>query len=362
MATPGTLCFVIQSVDPYRFDFLNIFALPTGFEFRQRYDQRWVDPILRDGALAKLAGERVLVAFWDRATKRLVPVRFGQISEATPVGKVAYFRYDLGEFVRYAASPDARRAFLQQFNNDLHNHHGENKIDSTGALELCVFRLAVPLPESADATDLTQWGHALEEVASAECFASIEFLKIIGLREHNDAAASWASVADHSYKLKNNRTYQLRIMQFIPHANEALPPAPHDLDLHAFEDQIRVLRRRQRAVGKYDVLNFVFRTSGFLQGGETSVEIVPVEKEGDLSARNQPLHIPIRVAGPTPLAKLARLGVFAASLGVAIVPRLLGRSDTWITTVALVGLILSLVGVQQFLSVFEPFRTLRSGK
>src|SRR5438270_4938018 len=72
-------CFVIKAFEPYCFELLQLFSLPSGFLYRQRYDERWTDEHLR-GDIAQLMGKEVLVLFWDHVTKKLYPIRWGTIT------------------------------------------------------------------------------------------------------------------------------------------------------------------------------------------------------------------------------------------------------------------------------------------
>jgi hypothetical protein len=350
-ALPLAHCmFVIHSVDPYCYELGQIFALPNGFKYRHRYDERWVDASVRDN-LDAVAGQDVLVVFWNSETKKLLPLRWGKIENAQKVGRIHYFEYRLLEFVAYKNDAAQRQAQINAFNETFQGFHP----DIIGYGETG-FRASVLSSEAglsmlrADYDNLTNWGNVLDEAARASIFRGFEFLKIIDLQE----SGRKLNPIEGRYEIRSNRTYTLRVFQIIPNFQDSTI-RPHDIELNAFAEQIQILRRRQSAVGKYDILTFIFRPSRLRPADQTALELVPVH-DGLPQAQFQRLYIPVRMKADKAQSVARGVGVLA---GIALVflPLFFGVQDRPLTGyLGLMLFILSLTGGDGIRSIIEPFR------
>jgi hypothetical protein len=272
---PDQYCFVIHSVPPYCYEFYQIFALPSGFQYRQRYDERWVEHSLRND-LNTIIGKEVLIVFWNASTATLYPVRWGRVSTAQKVGRIFYFEYVLTDFVGYKADANARSAQILAFNDTFTGFHQEIVERTPPEIKTSVFATDVGqhLPRTTF-NDLTNWGNIVDAVAQAPVFKGMEFLKIIDLREGLEKTLA---PFGNGYQLRDRHTYRLRVFQIVPNPLET--SAPHDIELNSFVDQIQILRKRQTAVGKYDVLTYLFKLSGVPSGEQTAFEIRPASSIG----------------------------------------------------------------------------------
>ncbi len=347
--------FVIHSVEPYCYELEQIFALPTGFKYRHRYDERWVDDSLRNN-IEILIGQEVLIVFWNTETKKLLPIRWGTVENAQRVGRILYFEYRLGDFVAYKSDPAQRHSQVNAFNETFQGFHS----DVIGQGEYG-FRTSVMTSESgltlqrAEYDNLTNWGNVLDEAAKASVFRGFEFLKIIDIQDGVRKLAPNNGI----YELLSNKTYTLRIFQFIANPQYARIQ-PHDMDLNAFADQLQILRRRQTAVGKYDILTFIFRPGRLGAADQTGLELVPVHDGRFPQAQFQRLYIPVCMKAGKTESLLRGFGLIAGIV-LVFVPLFFGLTDRpWAGYIGLMLFILSLTGTDGVRSIIEPFRKHRT--
>src|SRR5690349_8653050 len=95
-ANVGPLVAVTGSQRPYIFDLPHLLSLPKGFEFRFRYRPRWVDEklvaqIVNHGET--FAGRQMVILFHSQDSKRLIPVRRGEVIAFESVGPMIFLRF-----------------------------------------------------------------------------------------------------------------------------------------------------------------------------------------------------------------------------------------------------------------------------
>lgn len=302
------LCFIVSSLRPYCFDFNEILALPAGFKYRNRFQTMWVEADLRQQIGPALAGRRVLVALRDADNNLIVPMRWGTITSAEPVGDIAYFEYLLGGLVKYSNPENVRQQEVVAYSDKFSQRHawlpgapGEPFRDPAVFWSDIGNTLG-----TADAGDLTAWGNAVAALVHAPAYRRIEFLKIVGLYAKD---GSVATVQDESYLVAPNSVYTLKVFQFVPDPGpeEALIP-PHAIKLNTFDDHIIALRRTQQAVGKYDMLKFVLRVRTLAPGERTEIEIPHCPDAATEGKASTSLYIPVEVR------QLSRLRVTIAAV------------------------------------------------
>ena len=102
-------------------------------------------------------------------------------------------------------------------------------------------------------------------------FENVEFLRILSIFEHPKDAKR-PEVEQGAWNLLEGATYTLRVVQFIPNGKKTRD-APNDISINADEAVIKVVRGRQRAVGKYDVLTFVIRVGAFVRSTYSLIDV-----------------------------------------------------------------------------------------
>jgi len=289
------LCFIIHANVPYAYDFNAILALPAGFRYRNRFDERWVDPNLREDVEAATSVE-VLLILRDQDANQLVPARWARIQLAQRIGRIYYFEYLLGDLVRYNPDEDKREEEIAQRTATLNQYHPALPGSAGQPLEApSVFRsVAGRQFPTAQAGDLTEWGNTVAAVARAKIFSRVEFLNVTGLFSLTGEPAQ--VYAEH-FVVRPATVYQLRVFQGVPvPGDEVLEP--HDIEIQTFTDHIVQLRARQRAVGKYDMLNFVLKTKRLAPRERSAIEIPLVPNRNGQNYAPSSLYHHMRLLSP----------------------------------------------------------------
>lgn len=335
-------CFIIHSAIPYCYDFNTILALPSGFRYRNRFDTPWVDPNLHQNITA-LVGERVLLILRDQENNRLIPVRWATINVAQQIGRIYYFEYLLGDLIAYESDDLGRTEQLNKATARFHKYHPELPGAAGHPLHApSVFRSAAGNALSTSpADDLTAWGAATSAVASADIFNRVEFLKVLGMFDLDNNPCP---VANESFLVRPNTVYQLRVFQTIPRPDSAGTTHPHDIEIECFEDHVVQLRARQRAVGKYDMLNFVLKTRRLPPQERSALQIPlrPDHIKGNFAPSS--LYIPLTATGRSARAVLLWTLAVAATLLLMFKPSLVPLDEDTVRNIATVIFVLLISG------------------
>jgi hypothetical protein len=315
------LCFIINSLPPYCYDFNEILALPSGFIYRNRFDIQWVQPQIRTNITSEV-GARVLLVLRDMPRARLVPARWATVTSVQLVGNVAYFEYELGDLIAYSQARDVITQEIIAITKKFHENHPwlpGNAGELLSEPSVLLSNLGNDLP-TRDAEDLSAWGNLVAAVSTADVFEGVEFLKIVGLTA---GARGAAKVVKRGYMVQPGKVYELRVFQTVPRPGEFAIPA-HGIDCNSFSANVELLRSRQHAVGKYDMLTFILRCKNLSAGERTAIEIphVPDAVTGGLARSS--LYIPL-TALPSPLwRRVAIVLLLVLSIGLTFRPELLG--------------------------------------
>lgn len=345
------LCFIIHSHQPYCFDLNEILALPSGLRYRNRFDNQWIQPNLRNN-IADLIGERVLILLRDVENNTLAPVRWGTITTVQSVGKIIYFEYLLGDLVEYDTAANVRQQEIIDRTATFAAEH--SWLPGTAGLPMAepsVFKSTAGSNfPTVEAADLTAWGNAISAIATAPIYRDIEFLKIVGLVGPN---GSEVEIINESYRVDPNTVYTLRVFQHVPNPTTQLLPA-HSIEVNTFSQHVVALRSKQRAVGKYDMLTFVLRVLNLSPGERTAMEIPHVPDAATNKQALTSIYLPL-VVRPARPARLALTGIILlASLVLMFFPKLTHLPDDLVRNVATVVFILTLTGPSRMLATIWP--------
>jgi len=345
-------CFIINSIDPYCWDINHILALPSGFSYRNRWRQKWVDPSLVDN-IQSLVSQRVLLILRDYDKDRLIPVRWGRISFAQRIGQVFYFEYDLENLVDYNADSNARTAEIDAFNRTfLERHPGmQRAVRQDIAPSVFVSRVGGTLRSAPD-IDLDKWGSVVSAVGEVDAYKGVEFLKIVEL---SSSHRERVNIRESKYELKPNTVYEMRIFQLVP--NPGGEVQPHDIELNTLADQILVLRGQQRAVGLYDMLRFIFKVQDVRPGETSFVEVrhTPHPTRGESAIPS--MYLPVAIKSQPRISYIIRLLVTIVTLVFTFSPDLFGVlsiDPETIRSIAIVLFILLVIGWRRVWQIFWP--------
>lgn len=349
---PGQhLCIVIHSHRPYCFDLCEILALPSGFRYRNRFDIQWIDAGLRQD-IEQTVGERVLLTLRDLDSNMLIPFRWGILFNVQRVGGVVLFEYHLEDLIKYENDRNVRQQEIIARTKVFADNHAWLPGSAGQALETpSVFTTNVGLRfPSVDPNDLTAWGSCAAAVATAPCYARIEFLKIVGLF---NAAGERAPVINESFIVRSKSMYELKIFQHVPEPGQDSIPA-HSLVLNSFPDHITALRPKLQAVGKYDMLTFVVKVLNLAPGEQTALEIPHEPDAATTKSAVTSLYLPIRVREAGKGRLIGAVGLASLSLFFMFRPHIGHVPVDTVRNLATIAFVLTVSGPSRALAALWP--------
>lgn len=335
-----------NSIIPYCYDIGHILGLPTDLSHRFRYRARWIEDTEN---ISNFKGEEGLIVLRNFATGDLIPVRFISVEDVIKAGDVYYIEFQLRGYF----SIDQKNEIADRIIKILKEKGIENK--GNEQLECLVIKIEnLKLGDTVkqiDEDNIERWSDLLKEIGSLNCFRDFSFLKILRLRDYSEAQINVGknSAERNSFILKPGQAYYLDVIQHIPweiDKNESIEH-PYNVILKTETDEVTILRKVQRVVGKYDLLRFIFKTpSGYMEK-HTYLELesdldIEVSKYG-LPA----LFIPICIQPTTMMNVIRKLQVSISVISIIVV-FLSGKlscyfqvEPDWIRTVALLILVLA---------------------
>lgn len=348
---------ITNTILPYCYDIAHVLSLPPNFSHRFRYHSKWIHP---DCDINGLKGKETLLILRNRGTGELIPIRYAEVEDILTVGAIHYIEFRVSHYVSTADSVTVSQKVNQEFlNAGFHNKAGED-------LNCLVLELDhKPLMNErglSPETSRQAWGELLRQIGKLQCYKDYGFLKIIHVRNSkgSEAVARPDETGKYSYCLMPATLYYIDLIQQIPWELEQKESieAPYDVELNAETDEIIVLRKLQRVVGKYDLLRFIFKTPSGHTRKHTFIEVQ--NKQGGEAAKYglPALFLPIRVE-PTTLTKFVLIGrLVIAGLAVAVlfgsesVATIFHIGPDWIRALALLTLVLATNKWDDFVGAF----------
>jgi hypothetical protein len=336
-------CFIIHDNLPYCYDINMILALPSGFRYRNRFSETWVEGNLHNN-IASMVGSAVLIVLRVQELNLLIPLRWGTIREAQQVGTIYYFEYELAELISYSSVTETRATEIKEATTRL----AETHVWLPGTVnqplsEPSVFRsTAGSQLKLSSGDDFEAWGNSVAAVTTAQIYERAEFLNVLGLF---DLKGQPSRIRDEQYLIRPNSVYQLRVFQYVPAPGSTPTVEPHDIQVVTFTDHFVQLRPKQRAVGKYDMLVFVLKSKRLPPKERSAIEI-PHNPAPTGSGSYAPgaLYLPVMIQGRPPAVTIAWLLVVAACLVGMFRPSIYHADSTVVRNLATVIFVLLVSG------------------
>lgn len=346
-------CFIIHDHTPYCYEINAILALPRGFRYRNRFATAWVEPNLRDD-ISKLRGHSVLLVLRDQARNLLIPFRWARIVLAERSGNMFYFEYVVDELILYPTDAKGIDEQIRETTQTFQTYHAwlpGQPMTQLGEREPSVFasRAGAALPK-ASADTASEWGATVNAVSTAAAYEGSEFLRVLGMRTLDGRDAE---VRDEAFTVRPNTVYQVRVLQNIPRPGNS-PIKPHEIELHSFSDHFVYLKPTQRAVGKYDLLNFVLKTRSLPPNERSALEIPISPNPSSMDYSPSPLYMPVRVAPRSPALTIAWIAAVMASLFLIFYPKVTTLDEVVVRNIATVFFVLLISGWQRASSALFP--------
>jgi hypothetical protein len=349
------LLMITSAIAPYCYDVSVIVGLPTNLSHRFRYRGKWVK---LDRNIETVVGEEALIILRVQDTGDLIPVRFVLIENVRRIGDISFIEFHTLELCSVKTIHRASELVNKALRTRGYANIAGQDLESL-VLELEP-RDAQELENLKTDNEDEQWAEVVRKLGTLDCFRDFSFLRVLDMRDARGKTAPMkrGESGQYSFSLDPDRVYFLNVMQHVPWKIEETEriEKSYDVELDAETDEIVVLRKIQRVVGKYDLLRFIFKTPLAYETKHTYLELN--NKQGvPLSEFSLPvLFLPlfIHLSGwRRRLIWVRRFAAVIASLGIiasAPLSRLLCIPTEWIWLVSLLVLVVSTNKADEFAS------------
>lgn len=332
------IVMITNTIVPYCYDIAHILGLPSCLSHRFRYRAKWIKLSYEAKGIKNQDGLIVLRNF---RSGNLMPIRYVRIQDVLTDGDINYIEFQLGNYFPVGSTQRARDEIAEVlWKKGFENKGGEE-------LECLVFDVSW----RAKIEENENWDAILREIGGIDCYKDFGFLKVLHVWESDgrSACVTLDETGKYSLALRPNTLYFLDVLQHVPweiDKKESID-VPYDVELKTETDEVTILRKIQRVVGKYDLLRFIFKTPFGYSVKHTFLEIEN-KQSGELAKYRLPaLFLPIRVEPPgwmkAVLYLRIALGVLAvvAVVGAEPLARKMGIGADWIRALSLLFLVLA---------------------
>lgn len=336
------LVAVTGSQVPYIYDLPHLLSLPKGFEFRFRYQPKWVDESLTKKIVDEgvtFAGRSMVILFHSQEGEYLIPVRRGEVIAIEWIAPMIFVRFRLGEFPKlnlaiesyscskkesFAPALDRLKLLAHAIVGDI---GGNPKYDLKEALPAGFYmrEACVPLVDAEwrGQIDSTAWARLAAILHVDPNLTGIPFFHVLGFQRDNGDSPKPRAIKNqfspsresiYGFSLKESGRYRLRVVEWSePLKKVNQPPVKvrceHDPDCFALEGASDLV------VGKYDVIEFTFSAT------QAGYSVIALRAEPDMSAENASASHGTSESGLPNWASWP--SVFVARIPVFVRPRLL---------------------------------------
>lgn len=270
-----------------------------------------------------------MIILRDFDTSNLIPIRTGSVETISKIGETYYISYKLGQLVEFDSNTPSREKQVASFNSEFFDHHREQLSKSPGLdMKPLVFgtNFCFKFGNTNFSTtkdyeqDLERFENIISCIENIEFFKDVQFLKIVDLKEIKKEKS--VPVDAHHYLLREDVEYQLRIYQTMPTYSPEKMKEPNDISISSDSKYINIIQGKKRAVGKYDVLPYIFRTALKSAAASTFLEVHHKTKHRDDQFIEPSFNMPIKIAYSTNrfLINILYISLF---LGVYLYPQVL---------------------------------------
>lgn len=320
------LVLITNSRVPYCFDVAHVLGMPLNLSHRFRYRKRWI------ATDADLSQRKALVVLRDFDTGGFIPIRFAEIDDVLVIGDMVYLDFRLQGLLSAGETERISVALSEAMKS--------RGFANTAGSHLETLVMEVPEVDSLAerptklADDALRWNEVLVRLGQLECYKDYGFLRVLQIV---NAAGRTANVTEdgsgrYAYALAPGTLYYLDVVQQTPwHVDDTEEiQTAYDVELVAESDEVVLLRKVQRVVGKYDLLRFIFKTPYAYGARHTFLELTDRQVGAGAQFRLPTLFLPVfvqptgkmqlvmwvrRVAGVASIATFIASGVLAPHLG-----------------------------------------------
>lgn len=303
------LVLITNTIVPYCYDIAHVLGLPRNLSHRFRYLKRWIHPSVQ---IDKLKGQNGAIILRNSRTGEFVPIRRVTVESVLTVGDINYIEFRLGDFITEPEEANVKRAIQSALNTLGFGNEGGRD------LECLVFHVEGGSQDAVDKNgdEHAIWSRILKKIGQFKCYKDFGFLKIERIRDSNGEIAFTRQdeTGKHAFALEPSHLYFVDVIQHVPwevEKDESIE-TPYDVELKAEKDEVILIRRIQRVVGKYDLLQFAFKTPAGYAKKHSFLELEN-KQGGEIAKFGLPaLFLPIIVEPPSWM-KILRLASYAVA-------------------------------------------------
>lgn len=351
------IVMITNTIVPYCYDIAHVIGLPAHLSHRFRYLARWIK---LDSKPIEMKGRDALIVLRNFATGELIPVRYVGVEDVLTVGEINYIEFRLAEYFTTTKGCIVSEKIKEQLVRKGFQNEAGKELE---CLVLEVRGKEIELSETEKTgKEHEKWSQILKGIGQLDCYKEFGFLKVHQLLDSTGTAAqtSQDETGKYSFALKPSCLYFLDIIQHVPweiDKQESIE-TPYDVELKAEKDEVVILRKIQRVVGKYDLLRFIFKTPGGYTAKHTFLEVE--NKQGGESAKYglPALFLPLVIRPPMWMRVLLTckivLGGIAviAVIGSEVIAPLFSLGADWVRTIALLVLVMASGKWDEFVLAF----------
>lgn len=315
------IIIIPNTIEPYGYELIKIIAYPKGFKYRFRFDEEWVDTKV-SGNIKDLTSKTGVIVFRDFKEAKFYPIRYFKLLKAQKIGKIYYFEYELSDFIDYDSDSNWRSEQINKINEEFTRYHSTTFANNTASNDMKPLVLLSNYSfediknehycsSNTEEKEHEQWGNIVTLIKNISFYENVEFIKILDVVSMSQNGGSAIFTKDY-LRLLEAHDYKLRILQFIPKGGKQ-KAEPRDIEIKSDDKYISIVRGKERAVGKYDVLTFVFRTNERSGGHNSFIDIEHTPKSEGKQYIEPKLFIPVSIL------KSMRIALIKIALGAIFV-------------------------------------------
>lgn len=278
---------------PYIKDALDLLAMPSGLDYRFRYDVRHLrDDLFTNSSktqLKNLNGLDIFLIHVQTKSKvqtttpppeiiESVPVRKAKVLEAKLVGDFVWIRFLLGEWVKYS---EPKSNSINPYHDTIREILPDDSKDKLATTAILAKRqnikcICSTLHENQD-TVVANWSNLVSYIRNFEGHENsifLKFLKIQGIGDSNVQLPIDLGDNIFGFKLDSGKTFQIHLLQRYYEDNSEVP---FSLQVKTNENQIIHIKSSDQIQGKYDLLRFTLTSESLMRSQQTFLNIRPSE-------------------------------------------------------------------------------------
>jgi hypothetical protein len=296
MTNDQVLYLLSSTAEPYIKDILDILALPSGFNYRFRYQFRWLTSEFQlQEQLDRLKNREVLIVhivtepIEGEVGKRYrileyIPIRKAFIIETKIMAGFVNFEFKLGDYVKFDKPFDkikeTKNPFSDQIKSKIPLEFREYvKNLAVLAPQINVQWLSDTITKPNDEV-VVSWFNLVSYIGRLKPYKELgavftKLLEITNVNTNKTIVSEEIAEELHGFRLNSANAYRIRILQRYLNAEKVDPI--FKLEITCNSKDINTIKNQALIQGGYDVLDFIISVPDVVSSRETFLYIKPDE-------------------------------------------------------------------------------------